>query len=138
MKRHAEIRVGDTASVTRVVTADMVAAFAELSGDRNPLHLDEDFACRMRWGRRLAHGALTSAFVSAALTELSAGWVYLGQSSTFVRPVFLDESVTAQVTVTEKQPRRRMVVRTEVLCGTDVVAHGEAVLQELTEAFGAE
>lgn len=73
----------------------MVREFAELSGDRNPLHVDDDFAGRMRWQRRLAHGALSNAFISAALTELSAGWVYLSQETTFLKPVSPGDTVTA-------------------------------------------
>ncbi len=135
LKSYDEIQVGDRASLTRVITADMVRDFAELSGDRNPLHLNDEFASRMRWHRRLAHGALSNALVSAALTEPSAGWVYLSQETTFVKPVFPGDSVTAEVRVTGKRPHRRMVLETEVRTRDEVAAHGTATMQELGEAF---
>lgn len=135
MKSYDDIRVGDRASVSCVVTDDMVRDFAALSGDRNPLHLDDEFASRMRWRRRLAHGALSNAFVSAALTELSAGWVYLSQETTFLKPVFPGDVVTAEVRVVGKRPRGRMVLDTEVRSGDEVAARGTAVMQELHEAF---
>lgn len=130
-----DIEIGARASVARVVTDKMVRDFAELSGDRNPLHLDDEFASRMRWQRRLAHGAMSNAFISAALTELSAGWVYLSQETTFLQPVLPGDSVTAEVRVVEKRPRRRMVLATEVRIGDEVAARGTAVMQEITEAF---
>ncbi len=135
LKSYDEIQVGDRASLTRLVTDDMVRDFAELSGDRNPLHLDDEFASRMRWQRRLAHGALSNALVSAALTELTAGWIYLSQETTFLKPVFPGDSVTAEVRVATKQPRRRMVLETEIRTGDEVAARGTATMQELSEAF---
>jgi enoyl-CoA hydratase len=136
LSRYDDVAVGDRALVTRVVTNDMVRAFAELSGDHNPLHVDDDFAGKARWKRRLAHGALTNAFISAALTELSAGWIYVSQEIAYVRPVFPGETVTAEVWVAEKQPRNRIEVHTEVRCGAgDPVARGTAVLEELSEVF---
>ncbi|MDQ4038086.1 MAG: MaoC family dehydratase [Actinomycetota bacterium] len=135
LKSYDEIQVGDRASLTRLVTDDMVREFADLSGDHNPLHLDDEFASRMRWKRRLAHGALSNAFVSAALTELTAGWVYLSQETTFLKPVFPGDTVTAEVLVARKRPRRRMVLETEVRTGDEVAARGTATMQELSEAF---
>lgn len=135
LKSYSEIQVGDRANLTRIVTDEMVRDFAELSGDRNPLHLDVDFAARMRWQRRLAHGAMSNAFISAALTELSAGWVYLSQETTFLRPVFPGDNVSAEVLVTEKRPPKRMVLHTEIRIGDEIAARGTAVMQELSEAF---
>lgn len=137
LSRYDDVCVGDRAVVTRVVTDEIIRAFAALSGDRNPLHVDDEFAERARWKRRLAHGALTNAFISAALTELSAGWVYLSQDTAFLRPVFPGDRVTAEVRVTEKQPGNRILVHTEVRSGTErePVARGSAVMQELSEVF---
>jgi len=135
VKSYDDIRVGDTASVTRVITDELVRDFAELSGDRNPLHVDDGFASRTRWQRRLAHGAMSNAFISAALTELTAGWLYLSQETKFLRPVFPGDRLTAEVRVVEKRPPGRMVLDTEVRIGADVAARGTAVMQEISEAF---
>ena len=62
-----DLKVGDTFSTTREITDEVIRAFAEVSGDHNPIHLDEQFAAKTRFGRRIAHGALSGAFISAVL-----------------------------------------------------------------------
>ena len=62
-----KIQVGDSASMTKVITDNDVRTFAEISGDRNPVHLDDKFAASTPFGRRIAHGALTGALISAVL-----------------------------------------------------------------------
>ncbi|HMS10897.1 MAG TPA: MaoC family dehydratase, partial [Pyrinomonadaceae bacterium] len=76
------LKIGDSFSRTREVTDALVRAFAELSGDFNPIHLDEEFAARTRFGRRIAHGMLTGAFISAVLGQEFAERkiVYLSQT----------------------------------------------------------
>jgi len=94
---------GQTASATRAVTSDDVEAFARLSGDNNPVHLDAAYAQTTRFGKRIAHGMLTVSYVSAVLgTALPGpGSIYLSQNVSFLKPVFLDDSITATVTVTK-------------------------------------
>lgn len=94
-------KMGDTASVKVQVTDKMIRDFAELSGDRNPIHLDEEFAKTTRFGRRIAHGMITGALISRALaTELPGpGAVYLTQSLKFTQPVFVDETITIALKV---------------------------------------
>ena len=91
-----QLQIGDTFSTSREVTDDLVRRFAELSGDFNPIHLDEEFAARTRFGRRIAHGMLTGAFISAVLGQEFAERkiVYLSQTMRFTAPVFIGDTVT--------------------------------------------
>ncbi|HCA56621.1 MAG TPA: enoyl-CoA hydratase [Blastocatellia bacterium] len=95
------LKIGDSFSRTREVTDALVRAFAELSGDFNPIHLDEEFAAKTRFGRRIAHGMLTGAFISAVLGQEFAERkiVYLSQTMRFTAPVFIGDSVTVTSTV---------------------------------------
>lgn len=109
------VRVGDTAEFTKTVTSDDVVAFANVTGDTNPLHLDEAYAAKTRFGRRIAHGMLSAGFISAALgTKLAphACVVYLSQSLRFQRPVYIGDTVTARVEVTKVDATRRFVTLT--------------------------
>lgn len=125
------LRLGQTASHTKTVTAADIAHFAALSGDANPIHLDADYARTTRFGGRIAHGMLAASLISAVLgTELPGpGAVYLAQSLAFRAPVRPDEAVTATVTVEEIIPAKRRVVMTTVCrVGERVVVDGEATL----------
>jgi acyl dehydratase len=106
-----EITVGQTATYQREVTDRDILLFAAISGDVNPLHLDDDFAANTRFGRRIAHGMITGALVSAALAlELPGpGTVYLSQDLRFRLPVHPGDSISVELTVTEKQERRGLV-----------------------------
>jgi acyl dehydratase len=96
------LRIGDAFSVTKEVTDELVRCFADVSGDRNPIHLDEAFASKTRFGKRIAHGMLGGALISAVLGyELSdRSIVYLSQTLRFVAPVFVGDTVTARAVVT--------------------------------------
>ncbi|MDE8652106.1 bifunctional enoyl-CoA hydratase/phosphate acetyltransferase [Novosphingobium album (ex Liu et al. 2023)] len=121
-----EIRVGDTASVTRTLSQRDIQLFALVSGDVNPAHLDADFAGTDFFRRVIAHGMWGGGLISAVLgTELPGpGTIYLGQSLHFVRPVGIGDSITASVTVTHKQPDRNVLLL-DCLC---VNQHGETVI----------
>ncbi|HEY8490936.1 MAG TPA: MaoC family dehydratase [Dehalococcoidia bacterium] len=106
------IQVGHTATFTKQVTEADVTAFAQVTGDANPVHLDAAYAARTRFGQRIAHGMLSAGFISAALgTRLApdAVVVYVSQSMRFRRPVFIGDTVTARVEVTAVDPERRLV-----------------------------
>src|SRR3954471_3631421 len=96
-----KIRVGDTAAYTQTISDREVRAFSELTGDRNPIHLDEDYARATRFGRRIAHGMLTASLISSVIANKlpGEGTIYLGQTLQFLAPVYLDDTVTACVTV---------------------------------------
>jgi 3-hydroxybutyryl-CoA dehydratase len=97
-----EIEVGMSASSATVITDEKVRKFAELSGDNNPVHLDEKYAETSRFKRRIAHGLLSASFFSALFgTELPGqGCVYASQNLQFKRAVYLGDTVVATVTVT--------------------------------------
>jgi acyl dehydratase len=86
-----EITVGDEATYTRLITNREVEAFAAVSGDHNPLHLDPDYAATTPFGECIAHGMLTGALISAAIAMQlpGPGSVYLNQSIQFKAPVLL-------------------------------------------------
>ncbi len=93
--------VGQRATTSKKITEHDVTAFAEISGDRNPLHLDEESARVSRFGSRIAHGALLFGVLSAVMgTQLpGAGGINLGQALRFLKPVYLDDTITAVVEV---------------------------------------
>jgi 3-hydroxybutyryl-CoA dehydratase len=126
------ILLGQRASLTRTISDADITAFAALTGDRNPLHLDEAFAVRSRFGRRVAHGLLCAGLISAVLgTKLPGpGAIYLEQSLRFVRPVFPGDTITATVEVTAcREDRRTATLRTT--CADEsgrIVIEGEAAV----------
>jgi 3-hydroxybutyryl-CoA dehydratase len=127
------IKVGDKASFSKTVTESDVVSFAEVTGDKNPLHLDEAYGSRTRFKGRIAHGMLSAGFISAALgTRLApnATVVYLSQQLRFQRPVKIGDTITANCEVTALQPERRFVtVKTDCTNqdGEEVVT-GEALV----------
>lgn len=126
------LQVGDTAALSKTITDEDVRAFADLTGDHNPVHLDDDYAAGTRFGRRIAHGMLAASLVSAALAnELPGrGTVYLSQTLQFVAPVFPGDRITARVTVTRVR-EDKPVVTLETVCtnqGGEAVLKGEAVV----------
>jgi 3-hydroxybutyryl-CoA dehydratase len=96
-----DLAIGDTFTKSRTITDELIRAFAELSGDHNPIHLDEDFAAKTRFGRRIAHGMLSGAFISAVLgfEFRERKIVYLSQTMKFTAPVFIGDTVTTTATV---------------------------------------
>src|SRR6266404_8040344 len=129
------LKVGDTASLTRTITDADIRAFAELSGDRNPIHLDDEYAATTRFGRRIAHGMLAASLISTVLgTELPGiGTVYLSQNSQFVAPVYPGDTVTARVTV-RKIRNDKPIVTLDTICENqrgEMLIKGEAVVLAL-------
>jgi 3-hydroxybutyryl-CoA dehydratase len=126
------MKVGQKASLTREVTARDVETFARLTGDENPVHLDDDYAAKTRFGRRIAHGVFAAGLISAVLgTKLPGfGAVYLHQSLDFKLPVFLGDTITAEVVVTKVRPDKPIVTLETRCVNQDgaVVLSGQAVL----------
>src|SRR6266850_8044892 len=124
------LRVGDTATVTKTVTDDDIHAFADLLGDNNSVHVDDEFAKKTRFGRRIAHGMLSASLISTAIgTKLPGnGAIYLSQTFKFVAPVYPGDTVTARVSVT-KVREDKPILTLETICfnqNEDVVVRGEA------------
>ena len=129
--RFEELQTGMSASFTKRVTSSDIISFAQVSGDSNPLHLDEDFAGRTMFKTRIAHGMLTASFISAIIgTKLPGDTaVYLSQSLRFIAPVHIGEEVTALASITALDAqRRRVTLATTCSVGEREVVTGEALV----------
>jgi acyl dehydratase len=106
-----EITIGQTATYSKRIETRDIQLFAALSGDVNPVHLDEAFAAGTQFEGCIAHGMLSGAIISAAIAmELPGpGTIYLGQSLRFRLPVRPDDTITVHLTVTDKTDKRRTV-----------------------------
>lgn len=127
-----ELKIGQQFSTTREVTDELVRKFADVSGDYNPIHLDEEFAKTTRFGRRIAHGMLSGAFISAVLGNEFKGLkiVYLSQTMKFTAPVYLGDTVTASATITNIREERG-IVTLETNCTNqngELLVKGEAAV----------
>ena len=112
-----KFKVGDSAEITKKITEADIEAFAEVTGDHNPIHLDETFAKTTRFGRRIAHGMLTASLISSVLANKlpGEGSVYLGQTLQFVAPVFPGDEITARVTVKEIR-EDKPILKLDTIC----------------------
>lgn len=127
-----KFKVGDTAELTKTIEQSDIHAFADVTGDHNPVHLDEEFAQTTRFGRTIAHGMLTASLISAVLANKlpGEGSVYLGQTLQFVKPVFPGDEITVRVTVKEIR-EGKPIVKLETLCLNqrgEIVIRGEATV----------
>lgn len=129
------IKIGDSFSKERLVTDELVRAFAEVSGDYNPIHLDEEFAKNTRFGRRIAHGMLSGAFISAVLGYEFAEKkiVYLSQTLKFTAPVYIGDTVTTTATITNIREDKNIVTMDTVCTNQngEVVVKGESAVMVL-------
>jgi acyl dehydratase len=98
-----DLTLGQTATRALTLTADHVRAYAEITGDRNPLHFDADYAARTPFGRLVVHGGLTSGLLNALVAEdmPGPGTVFMSMDLKFTRPVFIGDTITATATVIE-------------------------------------
>jgi len=126
-----DLSIGMSESYTRTVSDKDIRQFAEVSGDTNPLHLDEAFAATTRFKNRIAHGMLSGSYISTIVgTRLPGpGCLYRSQTLKFRAPVHIDDEVTASVTITELDERRGLVtLNTVCRVGDTDVIRGEAVM----------
>ena len=127
-----KFKVGDSAEITKTIEQADIHAFAEVTGDHNPVHVDETFAQTTRFGRTIAHGMLTASLISAVLANQlpGPGSVYLGQTLKFVAPVFPGDQITARVIVKEIRDDKP-IVKLETIClnqRDEIVIRGEATV----------
>lgn len=130
-----EIKIGDEFTTTREVTDEVIRQFAEVSGDYNPIHLDEEFAAKTRFGKRIAHGMLSGAFISAVLGNefRERKIVYLSQTMKFTAPTFIGDTITVNGTVTNIREDRG-IVTLDTICTNqngEVTVKGEAAVMIL-------
>lgn len=127
-----DLKIGMSESVTKTITAKDVEMFAEISLDKNPVHIDEEYAAKSIFKTRIAHGILTSGLISAVLgTKLPGeGSIYLSQELKFMAPVFLGDTITATVEVAELIPEKKRVVMNTTCTNQDGknVIVGKAIL----------
>jgi 3-hydroxybutyryl-CoA dehydratase len=127
----AEITVGMEVSYSQIITEADIKAFAKISGDCNPVHLDEDYAKNSKFKKRIAHGLMTASYFSAIFgTKIPGeGCVYVSQSLNFKRPVYINDTVVAMVTVTKIDLiKRRVFFKTVCKVKNKIVTDGEAEL----------
>lgn len=126
------IKIGDQASITKSFNDEDVRSFAMISGDNNPIHLDDDYAAGTRFGKRLVHGILTSGMISAVLgTRLPGpGSIYISQTLKFRAPVFIGDTITATAIVADIREDKPIATFKTVCTNQDgaTVIEGEAVL----------
>lgn len=127
------LRIGDKALLRKAFTEDEVFQFANISADKNPLHLDKDFGEASVFGQRIVHGMLVASLFSGLIgMELPGeGSIYLGQSLTFKYPVAIDEQVTASVEIINIREDKPIVTLRTVCINSEgsVVIEGEAVVK---------
>jgi 3-hydroxybutyryl-CoA dehydratase len=129
--RFEDLKVGMTASFGKTITEADVLLFAGVSGDTNSLHVNEEFAKKTRFGKRIAHGMLSASLISNVLGSRlpGPGAIYMSQTLRFVNPVFLGDTVVAHATVAEiNTHKRRIVMQTECKVGDQQVVVGEALI----------
>ena len=127
-----KLKIGDTASRSKTITDADIRAFAAVSGDHNPIHVDDDFASGTLFKKRIAHGMLSASLISAVLANdlPGQGSIYLGQTLKFVAPVFIGDEIMARVTVTSVRDDKP-IAKLETVCvnqRNEIVIKGEATV----------
>jgi 3-hydroxybutyryl-CoA dehydratase len=126
-----DLAVGMTAAYEHVVTEQDVVKFADISGDHNPVHLDEAYARTTRFKGRIVHGMLSASFVSTTIASRlpGPGTIYLTQNLSFRAPVRIGDRVEARVTITEIiRDKARVLLKTVCRVGATVVIDGDALV----------
>jgi 3-hydroxybutyryl-CoA dehydratase len=126
-----ELAIGDFDEYRKTVTETDVVLFAGLTGDNNPMHIDEEFASQTRFGGRIIHGMLTASFLSSVIGMKmpGPGCIYMGQNIKFLKPVHIGETVTARATVAEIYPeKQRIKLLTECFVRGVLVLTGDALV----------
>lgn len=121
--------VGQNITINRKVKKEDVEKFAELSGDYNPIHLDENYAKETRFGKCIAHGMLSGAYISSILgTEFPGkGTVYISQNLKFVRPIYIGADIKIKLEIKDIVRDKKAVIKTEIIdCEDNLLVSGEA------------
>ncbi len=130
--KYEEIEIGQSAEFVRKITEEDIKKFAELSGDYNPIHMDENFAKNTIFKGRIAHGIISAAFISTCLARdlPGPGTIYLSQKITFKKPVRINDEITVRVEVIDKiEENRQIKLRTTCINQDEkLVIDGEAIV----------
>lgn len=135
LRRYADLKVGDKATISKTITDADVALYAGLVGDWNPVHVDEEFAKESIFGKRVAHGMLSAGLISAVIgTDLPGiNSIYLGQELKFVGPVFIGDTVTAEAEIIKLRDDKKIVTMKTTVRNQkgEAVIEGEAVIKKV-------
>ncbi len=133
----SEIKIGQRAEIKRTVTDDDIKKFAEVSGDRNPIHLDEKYAKKTFFQGRIAHGMLSAAFISAVLANKlpGPGSIYLKQKLSFFKPIRIGDTIIVAVEVIKKDDvKERIILKTTCTNqNNELLVDGEATVMPMKE-----
>lgn len=131
---YEDIQIGDTASFSKTISEFDIYQFAGITGDFNPLHINQEFAETTIFKGRIAHGILTGSFISTVLGTKIPGpnSIYLSQSFRFTAPVRIGDTVKAVVEVVEKRDEKKLItLKTQVFNQDgEIVVDGEAVIKK--------
>ena len=127
-----DFNVGEKAEMTKEVTKNDITSMAEITGDFNPIHIDEDFANKTRFKGCIAHGVLSNGLISAVLGMHlpGPGGIYLGQTLKYLNPVKAGDTLRAEVEVSKWRPDKK-IIHLETRClnqHNDIIVEGEAVM----------
>ncbi len=131
-----ELSVGMKATVSRTITETDLRNFSGVSGDTNPMHLNEEYAKQTPFGHCIVHGMLTASLISAAIgTKLPGpGCIYMNQTLRFTAPVYVGDTVYAVVTVSElNAEKKRVTLTTQCFARDTIVIDGEALVKVPTK-----
>ncbi|MGL5055500.1 MAG: MaoC family dehydratase [Fusobacteriaceae bacterium] len=119
--KFADLKVGMKDSVAKIITGEDIDKFADISLDRNPVHLDEEYAAKTMFKKRISHGILVSGLISAVLgTKLPGeGAIYMGQELKFMAPVYIGDEITATVEIVELVPEKNRVICSTICTNQD-------------------
>ncbi len=130
--KYSDIKLGQSAEVTRTITKDDIQAFGDFSGDYNPIHFDDEWAKTTIFEGRIAHGLLIASFISTAIGMHlpGSGTIYMSQSMRFLAPVRIGDTITARVEVVNlNDEKQRITLRTTCTNQDDtLVLDGEALV----------
>lgn len=114
IKHWDDIHVGDEVRFTKTMTQTDVVLWVGLTGDMNPIHIDTEYSKTTRFENVVVPGLMVAGLISTVMTKATFGNVYSGQTLKFIRPVYIDDTVTAVATVVEKmEEKHRVKIKTE-------------------------
>ena len=115
---------------TIIITDDMVRQFSEITGDKNPIHLDDEYSSQTIFKKRIAHGMLVSSFFSRLISKTypGEGSIYLSQTLQFIKPCYINDSITYQITLL-KNTNDKYFLKTEAFNqNNEIIITGEALI----------
>jgi len=133
--KYDDIKIGDSDSITKTISESDIYLFAGITGDFNPIHVNEEFGRNSMFGSRIAHGMMVAGFISTVLgTKLpGVNTIYLGQELSFKAPVRIGDTVTATCEVIEKRDAKKIIVLKTTVSDSkgNTVIEGKATIMKV-------